>query len=153
MTAAVVVCPDRWLPGDHPAVFLAGGVTGCPDWQTPAAGLLPDGTVAFTPRRPDWPIGDPAASEGQIRWEHQHLAAADVVLFWFCQETVQPIALFELGVHAVGLGRPVAVGCHPAYPRRTDVLVQLGLARPDVPVRDTLEATCADTARLLTAAR
>lgn len=133
-------------------MFLAGGVTGCPDWQTNAARALPAGTDAYNPRRPGWPIDDPDATEAQIRWEHARLAVADLILFWFCAETTQPIALYELGAHAAGLRRPVAVGAHPDYPRRADVIHQLALTRPDMTVHDTIDRTCAEAGQLLMAA-
>lgn len=150
MTATVVTCPQPYRGRGRPTVFLAGGITDVWNWQTRAAALLPDGVVAFNPRRASWPIGDPAASAGQIGWEFEHLAAADVVLVWFSWETVHPITLYELGFHAAA-GRRLVVGCHPDYPRRTDVVLQLGHARPDVTVRDDLAEVCADAVALLCA--
>lgn len=152
MTAHVVTCPTPHPTGDpRPTVFLAGGITGCRDWQADTPPLLPDGTVAFNPRRPDWPIDDPAASAGQIAWEFDHLHRADAILVWFSHETIQPITLFELAAHAY-TGRRIAVGADPRYPRRTDVVLQLRHARPDITVRDTLQAVCADAVGLLDAA-
>ncbi len=144
--AELVTCPDVYDGTGKPAVFLAGGITGCPDWQTTAVTLLPSGVVAFNPRRPAWPIDDPAAGPGQIAWEVRHLARADVVLFWFCQETVQPITLHELGVAAAG-GRPMVVGADRRYPRRVDVVEQLRHARPDVVVCDSLAEVCGKAGR------
>ncbi|MCF3105444.1 nucleoside 2-deoxyribosyltransferase domain-containing protein [Streptomyces roseoverticillatus] len=136
--------PDRY-DGSGPAVFLAGGITGCPDWQTRAALRLRAAGVTATilnPRRPDFPEGDPAASRQQIAWEYQHLHRADVVLFWFCAESIQPIALYELGAHAAR-GTKIAVGTHPDYERRLDITEQLRHARPDVEIH----ASLADTVR------
>jgi hypothetical protein len=142
--------PDEYRPGDRPALFLAGGITDCPDWQADAVGLLAHvPVVVFNPRRTNFPIDDPDAAPAQISWEFRHLWRADVVLFWFAGgPSVQPIVLYELGAHAAA-GRPVAVGCDPDYRRRADVVLQLGHARPDVPVRDSLAATCAEAVRLL----
>jgi hypothetical protein len=147
----MLTCPQPWQGGPEPTVFLAGGITDCWNWQAQAALELPPGLLLLNPRRPNWPIGDPTASAGQIAWEHEHLRIADVILFWFTWETVQPITLFELGAHAP-TGRRIAVGCHPKYPRRLDVLIQLGHARPDVPVRNSLRETCTDAATLARAA-
>lgn len=145
MTYAYVEAPHVYRePG--PAVFLAGGITGCPDWQTEAAALLADWPVAvFNPRRANFPIHDPAAAEGQIRWEFEHLKRANVVLFWFPDSgsIVQPIALFELGAHAAA-GKTIAVGCDPNYVRRADVVYQLALVRPEVTVRDALADVVGD---------
>jgi hypothetical protein len=105
-------------------------------------------TVVLNPRRASFPLGQPDATREQTTWEYQHLRLADVILFWFCAEAVQPIALYELGAHAAR-GTRLAVGTHPAYPRRLDVLEQLRLARPDVSVHDSLHATVRAAAALL----
>ncbi|MFJ9518459.1 nucleoside 2-deoxyribosyltransferase domain-containing protein [Kitasatospora sp. NPDC101801] len=129
------------LPDGPPAVFLAGGITGCPDWQAEAAeDLLRVGLIVLNPRRADFPTADPAEGPRQIGWEHRHLHAADVTLFWFCAEEVQPIALLELGA-ALGEGRPIVVGAHQGYGRRLDVVGQVRLAAPGLPVHGSLEET------------
>ena len=131
--------------GPGPALFLAGGITGCADWQAEAAAMLrgTPGLTVLNPRRAAFDVADPAAATAQITWEHTHLRRADVVLFWFAAGgSVQPITLYELGVH-VTRGVPLAVGADPGYPRRLDVEVQLALARPGLRVHDTLAATVA----------
>ena len=125
---------EEYRPGSLPAVFLAGGITGCPDWQREAVGLLRgEAVVVLNPRRAAFPINDPEAGPGQIEWEHRHLRLADAVLFWFPRETLCPIALYELGAWSM-TRKPLFVGVHPDYPRRQDVELQTGLARPDVAV-------------------
>jgi hypothetical protein len=124
--------------GDGPSLFLAGGITGCPDWQTEAVRVLSDVAVTLlNPRRPHFPIDDPAAAAEQIRWEHDALRQATAILFWFPAETLCPIALYELGAWSM-TGKPLFVGTHPDYRRRTDVVIQTALARPDVTVVDSL---------------
>lgn len=145
-----VECPNEY-DGAAPAVFLAGGITGCPDWQADARRELADLPIAvLNPRRSEFPIVDPTAAEGQIDWEYRHLASAYAVLFWFPASgpVPQPIALFELGVHAAA-GKPIAVGCDPVYVRRADVVHQLARFRPDVVVRGDLAAACRDLRDLL----
>lgn len=45
-----------------PSVFLAGGITDCPDWQDEATRLFADMDVAvLNPRRENFPIHDPNA--------------------------------------------------------------------------------------------
>jgi hypothetical protein len=66
---------------------------------------------------------------------------ADAILFWFSFETLQPISLFELGCWATS-SKPLAVGAHPEYPRRFDVVRQLYLIRPGLTVHADLESTC-----------
>lgn len=142
---ALSVCP----PNHHGLVlFLAGGITGCPDWQEDARQLLAardinDELIICNPRRRDFPIHDPGAAHDQIGWERIHLAYADAILFWFCAETIQPIVLYELGAWSA-TSKPIFVGVHPAYPRRQDVLIQTGMARPEVTVRDSLDAVVDD---------
>ncbi len=143
---------DERLPG--PSLFLAGGISGCPNWQLrvvrrlDAAGCR---VVIFNPRRTAFEVGDPAAGPEQIAWEHRHLARADVILFWFpASDSVQPIALYELGAHAAR-GKPLAVGADPAYSRRLDVVKQLALERPEVTVHDSLRETLRAAMRLLDA--
>jgi hypothetical protein len=145
--AGYVEAPTEWY-GVGPAVFLAGGITDCPDWQEAAANwfrrIAPKWTV-LNPRRVNFPFLKPCAAQQQIEWEFRHLHRADVVLFWFpagyFETVVQPIALYELGRYAA-LGRQLAVGCDPNYVRRIDVLHQLRLARPEVQVHDALALTC-----------
>lgn len=140
----------QWYDGPGPVLFLAGGISQCPDWQSEAAAMLRDtpGLTVVDPRRAAYDPAVPDAAAEQITWEHTHLWRADVVLFWFAPGgSVQPIALYELGVHATR-GIPLAVGADPAYPRRLDVEVQLGLARPGLRVHDTLADTVEAATRL-----
>ncbi|MET8704294.1 nucleoside 2-deoxyribosyltransferase domain-containing protein [Kitasatospora sp. NPDC004723] len=144
--------PDYYVPaaGDPRAVFLAGGITGCWDWQAVLAEeLLAEGLVVLNPRRADFPIGDPSAAPAQIAWEHHHLhLPAVVTAFWFAAETVQPIALLELGAALDNPARRIALGAHPHYPRRLDVVEQARLARPGLPVAASLDGLAAEVIRL-----
>ena len=129
--------------GDSPAVFLAGGISGCADWQSEMMELLDETALTLlNPRRADFPMDDPTAARTQIAWEYRHLQAADAALFWFPCETLCPITLFELGAWSRS-DKPLFVGTHPDYQRRLDVIVQLSLARPEVAVVDTLGALAA----------
>ena len=125
-------------PKGESSIFLAGGITNCPDWQQEMRGLLADTDfVLFNPRRENFPIHDPNAAKKQISWEYRHLGMADKVLFWFPCETLCPIVLFELGRWSFRSGReekPIFIGVHPDYPRRQDVEIQMSLIRPEVEV-------------------
>lgn len=146
-----IEAPENYEPqaDDPPAVFLAGGITGCEDWQAQVRSVLAYAEVTvFNPRRADFDVTDPTAAPKQIAWEYQHLHLADVVMFWFpaCDPkvTVQPIAMFELGAaleRANFLGRKLVVGADQDYPRRFDVVEQCRLARPELAVHDSLSAT------------
>lgn len=134
--------PEEWQPHvrDHPSVFLAGGITGCPDWQREITMMLGGhGVTLLNPRRANFPIGDPDAAREQIEWERRHLRRADAIVFWFCAAAIQPIALYELGAWSM-TQKPMAVGVEPGYQREQDVRIQTELARPDVTIVDSLNA-------------
>jgi hypothetical protein len=130
--------PNEYVPDGSPSIFLAGGITGCPDWQRTVTELLDgDDVVVLNPRR-ERSVGVEAVAE-QVAWEYAHLRRASSVLFWFpaSVDSVQPIALYGLGMHA-GLGTRIVVGADSSYVRRLDVELQLALVRPDLPVFDSL---------------
>jgi hypothetical protein len=136
------VNPNNYLPGVKTLkVFLAGGITGCPDWQTDivkALEIMPDNLVLFSPRRKDFPIHDPSAARAQIQWEFDKLREASLISFWFPKETPNPIVLFELGCWSAST-KPIIVGVHPQYARRQDVEIQMSLARPRLKVVYSVE--------------
>ncbi len=129
-------------------IFLAGGITGCPDWQAEARQILGDTDITvFNPRRADFPIGDPDAAYEQIRWEWDHLQKAESILFWFPCETLCPIVLFELGAWSrayAGSSKAIFVGAHPDYKRRQDVVIQMGFARPRLDIHTSLPSLLDD---------
>lgn len=122
------------------SIFLAGGITNCPDWQRDAinmyAALEGDQPLQIVnPRREDFNVEDPSMSVDQISWEYNWLRVAHIIIFWFPEETLCPITLFELGAH---LKDNIVVGCHPNYLRRFDVVEQLRHARRDLFVYNEL---------------
>jgi hypothetical protein len=135
-----VECPEIYpLLDNKRGLFLAGGITGCPDWQSEIVVLLGDTDwVVFNPRRKNFPIDDPDVATEQIKWEYDHLRKASTILFWFPYQAICPIALYELGAWSM-TEKPMYIGMHPEYERRKDVEVQTGLVRPDVVIVYTLE--------------
>ncbi len=119
------------------SVFLAGGITNCPDWQSVIKTQLKN-IIMFNPRRKDFPIGDPNAALEQIQWEYERLRIADSILFWFPCETLCPIVLYELGAWSRS-NKPIFVGVHPDYARKQDVEIQTSLVRPDISVVYSLQ--------------
>ena len=115
-------------------LFLAGGITSCPDWQQEMRERLEhtDWTL-LNPRREHFPIHDPTAALNQITWEYKQLRQASAILFWFPCETICPIVLYELGAWSMTT-KPLFVGVHPEYSRRRDVEIQTRLARPEVQI-------------------
>src|SRR5204862_4101916 len=121
--------------GPGPSLFLAGGISGTFDWQADVVARLAGlSLVILNPRRRNFPMDDPTAAAGQIAWEFRHIRRATAVLFWFPPETLCPIGVCELGGRTLVPGQPLFVGTHPDYARRSDVEIQLRLARPEVRV-------------------
>lgn len=135
--------PEIYTPVEHRRrLFLAGGITGCPDWQQEVlCRLEPFDIDIFNPRRKDFDINDIDASRVQIEWEFNMLDRADAILFWFCKETVQPIVLFELGSH-LRSSKQLFVGVHPLYPRAQDVTIQTRLVRPNLEIVSSIADFC-----------
>jgi len=135
--------PNTYTPKtlglSKPKIFLAGGITNCPNWQEDMVKLLEDTDyILFNPRRENFPIHDPNAAFEQIKWEHNHLHYAYAILFWFPCETICPIVLYELGAWSMK-DKPIFVGVHPDYQRKQDVEIQTKLVRPEVKIVYTLE--------------
>jgi hypothetical protein len=161
-------CPSLpMVPAWCKSLFMAGGIVGCPNWQQELRGHLSEcnNLVLINPRRENFPIDDPNAADEQIKWEFNAMVMADAISFWFCEETIQPIVLFELGrwstpCHPVLFPDPpshqnipgksavvkirnepkkIFVGVHPNYPRRKDVEVQLSLIQPQLEIAYNLD--------------
>lgn len=133
----LIIAPDPVV--DNADLFLAGGISNCPDWQTEMAHNLSDLDITvFNPRREIYTDEDSAAK--QIAWEHDALQKVTTILFWFPEETLCPITLFELGVFTQRENVDLFVGTHPNYARKFDVVHQLRLARPEVTVVESLDA-------------
>lgn len=166
----VVECPNIWEglvsrdQKNYKGIFLAGGITGCPDWQQEFIRMSSDSlnrsidqgrwdyVSLINPRRKNFPIGDPSASQQQITWERAHIDVADILLFWFPKETLCPITLFEYGAAIfedwavrnaeVANGwepQTIIVGTHPDYERRTDIVIQTGLLDAKTVVHTSLD--------------
>ena len=121
------------------SLFLAGGITNCPDWQQEIVKMLSDTDITIlNPRRVNFPIHDPNAALEQITWEHHALRDAFAISFWFPMETICPIVLYELGAWSM-THKSIFVGMHPEYQRRQDVEIQTKLVRPEVKIVYSLE--------------
>ena len=126
------------------SIFLAGGITACVDWQKVAKDALMETDkyeFILNPRRDDFDVTDTSVSAEQIEWEAKYIFHCNDILFWFSNETVQPITLFELGMNVTHNTRSgkVFVGCDPDYSRRFDVVTQLKLHAPYIRVWDNLD--------------
>jgi len=121
-----------------PVIFLAGGITGCEEWQTVVKHALEDkDVVILNPRRANFPIHDPNAAQEQITWEYNMLRKATCISFWFSKETIQPIVLYELGTWSMFmetkplscLPEKLIISIHPEYSRKQDVMIQSNLQK------------------------
>ena len=141
----VITAPESWeLNGDEIAVFLAGGICKCPDWQKEVIDILSSmseestkNLVIFNPRRENFPIGDPSAAREQIEWEFYALEVCDIFSMYFCGgESDQPICMYELGrnIARMQMRDPlhwydrIVISCEDGYKRGNDVKIQTSLA-------------------------
>ena len=122
-------------------IFLAGGITNCPDWQQDLVKLLDiPQIVILNPRRKNFPIGNPSVAIEQITWEFNSFQKADLISFWFSRGSLNPIVLFELGKWLVQNEKKIFIGIDTEYQRRQDVEIQTFLERKDVLLVYSLEA-------------
>jgi hypothetical protein len=115
-------------------VFLAGGITGCRNWQRAVIaylkyfdGIYKFGNIAvFNPRRDDFDVSDSEETIEQIRWEHKYLKQCDLfTVFFSSSDSVQPISLYEMGKHVAK--KPSVITIEKGYLREEDVLIQTAL--------------------------
>lgn len=132
----LIIAPDN-TTAKYPSVFLAGGITNCPEWQNELIAMLDDAMeiTIYNPRRENFPIDDPNAAPIQIKWEYERLRSADLWVFWFSRGSVNPIVMFEYGsalerIESEGTNKHMIVGVDIAYPRIFDVHQQTMLRNP-----------------------
>lgn len=118
---------------NHTSIFMAGGITDCPNWQQEMIDELDNekNLVLYNPRRDAWDMTNPNATQEQIEWEFTNIHNCTGVSFWFPCETLCPIVLYELGKISNSM-IPIFVGCHPEYKRLQDVRIQTKLLRPGI---------------------
>jgi len=137
-----IKAPDCY---DHsPSVrtlFVAGGITNCGDWQKAVPIALKETNIdILNPRRDDFDMCSPIMEQEQIEWEHQHILQASAYMFWFCEETLCPITLYELGkVAGLFPTKRLFIGTHQNYKRKRDINFQMQLLRPEVDVVQYLD--------------
>lgn len=142
----VITAPERLeiFPGEV-TCFLAGGITNCPNWQKEVISWFKDKCkvdigklVLLNPRRDNFDVSDPTASEKQIKWEFEALNKADIFSMYFCESEKSnlPICLYELGRHLVLMPQRhpenyldrIIVSVEEKYSRKADVEIQTNLA-------------------------
>lgn len=157
-----IIAPDPSLPADaFPVVFLAGSIEMgvAEEWQQRMGSALEQAgrnVYVCNPRRTHWDssweqsIDNPLFVE-QVNWELDHLARADLAVFYFQPQTKSPITLMELG-HRLASQKPhqhTVVCCPPGFWRKgnVDILCQ----RHDVTVFDRFEDFLMHSAQWLAA--
>ena len=139
-----VEAPGTWEENPYSgnlSIFLAGGITNCPDWQQEVVKGLEDADlIVYNPRRKNFPMDDKNAAEEQIRWEHEHIKKASIILFWFSRGSYNPIVMFEYGKELGRGNKGLLVGVDPEYVRADDVRIQTTLERPDIMVYQDLDS-------------
>lgn len=123
-----VKCPAVLVHNDIGSVFMAGGITGCPNWQAEVVKMCSNRNdlILINPRRDDFDCSKAESSQEQIQWEYKHLVLADQINFWFPKEGLCSITLFELG-WALGSNLNIRVGVESGYCRELDVIEQTKL--------------------------
>lgn len=87
-------------------VFLAGTIDGgaSENWQRKFYEELKkrchDTVTVFNPRRDDWPDDGSDEVRNQIRWEHEHMDKADIIVMNLLPDSKSPISLMEIGMFA-----------------------------------------------------
>lgn len=148
--ALIFTAPDEFNPyveslpvsGDPVKVFLAGGITGCKNWQKTVIDILekdlPDDVLIYNPRREEFDTENTFSARGQINWEFRHLEEMDIFTMFFAASdtSVGPICLYELGryIPRMQMRFPtdwqnrIIVDIEDGYSRQLDVIEQVDLA-------------------------
>lgn len=118
------------------SLFLAGSIEmGAAElWQDKLVRDLThiQGLTIYNPRRDDWDsswVQDPTPGtqfHEQVSWELAHMAASDIVGFYFDPNTKSPITMMELGL-AVGWRKPAAIFCTEDFFRYGNIVITAAL--------------------------
>lgn len=150
----VIEAPNKYerKPGDV-CIFLAGGITNCPNWQQAVIDGIHDfydddfgseeynETIIFNPRRENFPINIEGESERQIKWEFDALEKCDIFSMYFCDaNSDQPICMYELGRNICRMqerfpldwNKRIIITSERGYKRFKDVVIQTSLATEDI---------------------
>lgn len=100
------------------SIFLAGGISNCPNWQAKISNKLEynqtlidlskkhsKNIIVYNPRCATIPEETP-----QIIWEFDKIKKSDIISFWFSSGSLNPITLFEYGSHFKDQNKTIIVG-------------------------------------------
>jgi len=146
----ILEAPSKLKSLNKIKLFLAGGISNCPNWQNeiiekiksekyPQTKNMFEHTDIFNPRRKKMSkkISRNKLKE-QIIWEHNKLKESNIILFWFSKGSLNPITLFEYGKYLPTAMRLV-VGIDPEYERKDDVIIQTRVIRTSQKINNSLE--------------
>jgi hypothetical protein len=143
----VITAPHLYIPKyDDVTVFLAGGITGCRDWQKETiehlrkfVGRDDTQVVVYNPRQEDFDINNPAATIDQITWEYQYLNQVDIFSMYFVGgDQVQPICMYELGRYIKPYEEDQVISVEMDYIRKIDVINQVALTTKGITTVDVV---------------
>lgn len=148
---AVVLKPPTALPATKtmPTIFLAGSIDmgSAIDWQAEIERQLANADLLLlNPRRDAWDSSWAQTIEnplfrGQVEWELDGLACADLIVIYFAPQTQAPISLLELGLFASS-GK-VVVCCPEGFWRKGNVdIICARYQIPQVASLDELIQAC-----------
>lgn len=113
---------------DKFTIFLAGTIDmgNSVDWQKQITEALADEDVLIlNPRRDAWDssweqsIENPKFNQ-QVSWELQGQDDADLVVFYFADDSKSPITMLELGI-ALGSDKPGIIYCSDKFYRKGNI--------------------------------
>ncbi|MCU0447764.1 MAG: nucleoside 2-deoxyribosyltransferase domain-containing protein [Microscillaceae bacterium] len=156
------------LPPDYQAftgklVFLAGPIQGAPDWQADAIKVLQNLAPTLNIASPRKVYLDKTFQYAQqVDWETYHLrkaAETGAIMFWLAQEAQHfperayaQTSRFELGewkAKSEAGDCQLIIGIEKGFSNERYIRHRLAQDCPQVPICDSLVATCEATLRLL----
>ena len=129
---------------EPPKIFLGGSIEmgKAENWQELTEKRFDSEAIILNPRRDDWDsswIQDPTPGtqfHEQVTWELEAQKDADILVYYFADETQSPITLLELGLHAADIA-PIVVRCTDKFWRYGNVKIVCDEHR--IPVVSTIE--------------
>lgn len=143
-------------PAEKLKIFLAGGITGCRDWQKECVEWLDEilyndyerNVLIYNPRRDKWDMNNPSAAYQQIEWEFRNLEKMDIFSMYFCTSdtSVGPICFYELGRYICRMQmrfpnswqRRIVISTDKGYSRANDVCYQTGFAGDEIRINENV---------------
>lgn len=126
------------------SIFLAGSIEmgKAEDWQSRIEKIFELSYNVFNPRRDDWDASwiqefdNPQFSQ-QVRWELNAMEEADTILYNLVPNTISPITLLEIGLHAKDTTKDIYVICPKGYWRKGNI--DIVCEWYDIPLFDSID--------------